>query len=318
MKENTTSRRNILKSSFLFGAGLTTGVTELMAAPAKKAKHNFTYSLNTATIREQKLGLVGEIETAAKAGYDGIEVWVSTVEEYVKKGGSLKDIKKLASDLGIVIEDGMGFSKWIVDDPAERALAMEQNKREMGMLAEIGCKRIAAPPMGATNQPGLDLMKAAERYAALLKLGTEMGVKPQLEVWGFSANLHRFGEALYVASESGEPNAIILPDVYHIYKGGSDFNSLKMINGKCIEMFHMNDYPADPPKATINDSHRVFPGDGVAPLNQILKDLNDKNSPIVLSLELFNKEYWKMPAYDAAKIGLDKMKASVAKAMAAS
>ncbi len=317
MKQNNVSRRDLLRNSLVLGAGAALAVpAEATAKKPGKYKHNFTFCLNTATIREQKLGLIGEIETAAKAGYDGIEVWVSTVEEYVKKGGNLKDVKKRAADLGIVIEDGMGFSKWIVDDEGERTKAMEQNKREMGMLAEIGCKRLAAPPMGATMEPLLDLRKMAERYGALLKLGDEMGVKPQLEVWGFSANLHLFGEALYIASESRHPMPVILPDVYHIYKGGSDFNSLKLINGKHIEMFHMNDYPADPPRATINDSYRVCPGDGIAPLNQILKDLNDKKSPIVLSLELFNKEYWAMDALKAATIGLEKMKQSVAKALA--
>ena len=42
-----------------------------------------------------------------------------------------------------------------------------------------------APPAGATRKPGLDLMKAAERYRALLELGDEMGVVPQIETWGF-------------------------------------------------------------------------------------------------------------------------------------
>ena len=120
---------------------------------------------------------------------------------------------------------------------------------------------------------------------------------------------------MYVAAECGHPRACILPDVYHIYKGGSDFDSLKLINGSSIHMFHMNDYPADPSRETIADKDRIYPGEGVAPLDQILKDLNDKNSPIVLSLELFNKSYWKQDALDVAKTGLRKMKKSVDKAL---
>ena len=81
-------------------------------------------------------------------------------------------------------------------------------------------------------------------------------------------------------------------------------------------MFHMNDYPAKPSREAISDKDRVYPGDGVAPLNQILHDLNDKNSPIVLSLELFNQEYWKQDALIVAKTGLKKMKESVKKALA--
>ena len=83
-----------------------------------------------------------------------------------------------------------------------------------------------------------------------------------------------------------------------------------------MHMFHMNDYPASPDRANIGDADRVYPGDGVAPLDQILKDLNGKNSPIVLSLELFNRDYWKQDALKVAKTGLEKMKASVKKALA--
>lgn len=314
--QHTLSRRKMLhRTTLAFGASMFAGIPMAKSFRPIKVSHNFTFCLNTSTIRDQNLGLPGEIETAAKAGYDGIEIWVRTLEEFIKKGGNLRDIKNKAGDLGISIENAISFPRWIVDDDAVRKEAFDQARKEMDMLAGIGCKRIAAPPIGATDQPGLDLNKAAERYGKLLDLGEEMGVLPQLELWGFSANLHLFGEVLYVAAESGHPKACILPDVYHLYKGGSDFKSLKLINGSSIHMFHMNDYPANPPWETIADKDRVYPGDGVAPLNQILKDLNDKNSPIVLSLELFNQTYWKQDAMTVAKTGLEKMKLSVQKAL---
>jgi 2-keto-myo-inositol isomerase len=305
------SRRNLIKSASLSGIGMVIP-EEIMK---RKPKHNFTFCLNTSTIREQNLGLIGEMEVAAKAGYDSIEIWMNTLQKYVDKGGSLKDVRKRAADLGLKIEDAIGFAKWIVEDPTERAKALEQSKKEMDMLAEIGCPRIAAPPFGATNIPKIDLRIVAERYAKLLEVSDQSGVIPQLEMWGFSTNLHLLGEAMFVAAESGHQNAIVLTDIYHLHKGGSSFNSLKMLNGKGMQMFHVNDYPKTPPRETIVDSDRIFPGDGVAPLTQVFKELNSKNVPIVLSLELFNKEYWKMDALLAAKTGLDKMKASVIKAI---
>ena len=55
---------------------------------------------------------------------------------------------------------------------------------------------------------------------ALLELGDEVGVVPEVELWGGSKTLHRLGEAALVAIESGHKSACILPDVYHLYKGG--------------------------------------------------------------------------------------------------
>jgi sugar phosphate isomerase/epimerase len=74
----------------------------------------------------------------------------------------------------------------------------------------------------------------------------------------------------------------------------------------------MNDYPSDPPREKIADRDRVYPGDGIAPLKQILADLRRLNPEMVLSLEVFNPAYWKTDPLDTAKTGLAKMKSAVA------
>jgi sugar phosphate isomerase/epimerase len=96
--------------------------------------------------------------------------------------------------------------------------------------------------------------------------------------------------------------------VFHLFRGGSGFNCLELVNGKVIEIIHMNDYPASKPAEEQTDSDRVYPGDGAAPLKQILQDLKNMGGTKVLSLELFNKTYWKQDALLVAKTGLQKMK----------
>ena len=275
----------------------------------------FRYGLNASTIRGQKLSLKEEIKITAQAGYNAIELWVDKIHSYVGDGGDLKDIRKQINDSGLTVEGAISFFNWIVNDDDQRAKGFEQAKRDMDVLAQIGGKRIAAPPAGATREAGLDLLKAAERYRALLELGEQTGVIPQLEIWGPSKNLHVLGEAMFVVIESGHPKACMLPDVYHIYRGGSDFNGLKQISANAIRVFHMNDYPAEPPRETIADRDRVYPGDGIAPLTQIIRDLQANDSRAVLSLELFNPTYWKQDPLDVAKTGLAKMKDAVDKAL---
>ncbi|MFK7820259.1 MAG: sugar phosphate isomerase/epimerase family protein [Planctomycetaceae bacterium] len=296
------------------GAGsAATVLTNPVAAAEPQGKAQFTYCFNTSTIRGQKLSLVEEIDIAAKAGYDGIEPWLRKIDAYKESGGSLKDLSKRLKDHGLKVESAIGFAQWIVDDEKQRAKGLEQAKRDMDSLRQIGGLRIAAPPAGATNKAGLNLFAAAERYAKLLELGDKMDVVPQVEVWGFSKNLSRLGETVFVAVESGHPKACVLPDVYHIFKGGSDFEGLNLLSGPTIQVFHMNDYPANPPREQMKDADRVYPGDGVAPVTSILKGLQAKGSPVALSLELFNPTYWTQDALEVAKTGLAKMKAAVAK-----
>ncbi len=121
---------------------------------------------------------------------------------------------------------------------------------------------------------------------------------------------------MFVVIESGHPQACLLPDFYHIYKGGSSFEGLMMLSPQAVQVFHMNDYP-DIPRATIADKDRVFPGDGIAPLPELLRGMRSNGVVPVLSIEIFNREYWeKYDAKTICEIGLTKMKAVTAASLA--
>lgn len=296
-------------------AGATAAAQNKPAAP-KPADEPFGYCLNTGTIRGQRLGIAKEVEIAAKAGYKAIEPWIGSLRDYQKAGGSLKDLRKRIADLGLAVPNGIGFAAWIVDDDARRARGMADLARDMDLVRQIGGTGIAASPAGAGRRPVKDLFAIADRYRKVLELGDKAGVMPLLEIWGSSSTLSRIGQALLVAAESGHPKASVLLDVYHIYKGGSGFAGLKFLGPEAMHVFHVNDYPADPPRATITDAHRIFPGDGVAPLKQIFRTLRGVGFRGWFSLELFNRDYYKRPALEVASAGLAKTRAAVRKALA--
>ncbi len=292
-----------------FSAAAAAGTAAAAPAESRRQPPAFRFSLNTSTIRGQNLPLVEEVEIAARAGYHAIEPWMSELEQYAKGGGSLKDLGKRIRDRGLVVPDVIGFCEWIVDDDERRKKGLENARRAMDLVQQIGGERMAAPPVGATDQSGLDLFKIAQRYRALLEVGDQMGIVAQVEVWGFSKTLNRLGETALVAIECGHPKACVLADVYHLHKGGSGFEGLKLLGPAALQVFHMNDYPADPPRAAITDAHRIYPGDGVAPLKEVLRDLRRLGFRGFLSLELFNRDYWKQDAMQVARTGLEKMRA---------
>jgi 2-keto-myo-inositol isomerase len=310
-------RRSFLSAAAaLSAAGLSSRVSGSAQAvvPASRAASGFRYCLNTSTIRGQELGIEKEVDIAIAAGYDGIEPWIPTLRQFVEKGGSLSDLRQRIADGGLTVDSAIGFAQWIVDDESRRREALDEARRDMDMLRQIGGTRIAAPPVGAhsAESPKVDLFAAAERFRALQDLGDQAGIIPQLEVWGFSKNLSRIGEVMLVAAESGHPKSCLLLDVYHIFKGGSDFNGLSLFSDDALQVFHINDYPDNPARAELNDSHRVYPGDGIAPLPRILAQLGTAGRSITLSLELFNRDYWKQDALEVARTGLTRMKAAVA------
>lgn len=280
------------------------------------APRPFRLCLNTSTIRGQRLPLSEIVEIAAAAGYEAIEPWVDELDRCEAEGGSLAEIGARLRDLGITVESAIGFFDWIGDDPAARAAGLAEARRSMEAVRRLGGLRIAAPAFGAhePGSPKIDLLAAADRYRTLLELGAEIGVVPMVEVWGFSANLSRLGEGLCVAAESGRPDASLLADVYHLYKGGSPIDSLRVARGAAIGVFHVNDYPAIAPEA-ITDADRVYPGDGIAPLPEILRLLHEIGFRGALSLELFSEALWAQDPLLVARTGREKLEAQIRHAL---
>ena len=90
MKQPLNRREMLGVGVVALGAAMEIGVMTSVAGAPKAG--GFRFCLNTSTIMGQKLGLVEEIEIAAKAGYVAIEPWINEIEKYVEGGGSLKDL----------------------------------------------------------------------------------------------------------------------------------------------------------------------------------------------------------------------------------
>ena len=316
----TTTSQLTRREMFSMGGGLAAGLalaslaeTPVVAAQALPNVAGTTktrrFALNTGTIRGYDLSIEEEISVTARAGYDGIEIWNMRLEKYINEGKSLADLKKRIDDSGLKVENAIGFASWIVDDDAARARGLEQMKREMGWLAQIGCPRIAAPASGATGRRIDDIQACGERYRTILELGDREGVTPILEQWGGSATLQKLADVAAIAMLAVHPKAALPLDTYHHYKGGNDYISIGLLNGRAMPVFHVNDYPADPPRETIADKDRVFPGDGVCPFDVLIPVLDAIGFDGVLSLELFNQDYVRsFTPLELAKTGLEKMR----------
>ena len=237
-----------IASATVLGPTLTSTVTAAPSDTPPIARNNkVKFCLNTSTIHGEVIPIVDQIAIAQKAGYDAMEPWLRDIDKYTSQGGTLSDLKKRIADAGLTIESSIAFANWIVDDDSARKKGLEQARKEMDIVTAIGGIRIAAPPAGATDGPPLNLDRAAERYHALLEVGRAAGCTPQLEVWGFSKNLSKLAEVLYVAAAAQHPDACVLPDIYHLYKGGSEVSrsiALVRATDPCLPHERLPRYPS--------------------------------------------------------------------------
>ena len=316
----TLSRREVVRSAAAFGAALVSSNPGEAQAPrpagarTRPADEPFGYCLNTSTIRGNNLDMVRTVTAAAGAGFHAIEPWIAEIDRYTSNGGALEDLGKRIADAGLTVEGAIAFNAFLDDDDARRAAAMEKLKLDMDKVARIGGRRIAVPP--GNNRSAVSLDNAAKYYREALEMGEKMGVQPLLELWGTHPVLGPLSHGIYVTVAAGRADASLLLDVFHLYKSGTPFTGLKQINGAFLHVVHFNDYPQAADPSALNDANRIYPGDGVAPLRQILRDLHDGGFRGCLSLELFNRDYWTRSADENLKTAMEKIRATVRSAMA--
>jgi sugar phosphate isomerase/epimerase len=267
----------------------------------------FGYCLNTSTIRSEGASVLDAIDTAARAGYDGIEPWVRELDAWVQAGGTLQQVRERAESRGLQIVNLIAFPEWSVPEKDRRAKGLEEARRCLEMAQALGCPFLAAPPFGIHDRQ-VDLFAVAQRFGELVDLAAEYKVVPLLEYWGVARTLGTTGEALLVAAECGRPGVQLLADVFHMYKGSGHYFGFEHFGAGRLGLLHANDYPESPGRDSIADADRVYPGDGVAPWGQIATALDRIGYQGMLSLELFNQEYWDRGPEVVAREGLEKLR----------
>jgi len=280
------TRRDFLGTSILAMGGLA-----LAGFHSGKVKQSvpFRISLNVSTIRTYRLPVDQQIEVCGKAGFDGIELWMSDIQAYMDSGGSLTDLAAKLKDNRLILENIIGFAPWAVDDQNRRDAGLRQMQREMEITAALGGKYIAAP-MSGVNRLDSSLDDYAQRFLRVIEAGKAPGITPLLELWGSGA-LSKLADAAHIAIATGHPDANLLLDFYHLYRGGNSFDSLNMINVAKLPVIHINDYPSAPPREQLNDRDRVYPGDGICPFATLIPLLYLGGFRGAFSVELFNEEY---------------------------
>jgi len=311
---NSKNRRSFFKTTAQAGLSLAIGslipsstamAEEVIFTPAKRYQKGVSpwpICLDTATIKPASL--IQKIEIAAKAGYDAIEPWDGELEAYEKSGGNLKELGKKIKDLGLFVPSVIGLWNALPPTQEKFEASLPDTKRRMRMAADIGASHIQTIPN--TVGDNYDHNWVASRYRDIIEIGLkEYNIQPALVFVKFFP-INKLGQAMGIAYDTDHPKAQVIPDVYHMYISDGGFENLKNIPGDMIAIFQFNDAPKNSDKSKLADKHRVYPGDGILPLPQILKDLKSTGFKGCISLELYNEEYHKQDLLQVAKTGLAK------------
>lgn len=310
-------RRDFLRTVGLATAATaaTTSVTTAAAVekPYQDGTSPFPLCMNTSTIRPTPIE--EKIDACGKAGYDALELWTQDLEQYRDAGKDVADLKKRIEDHGMFVIDTIGLWDGMPVEEAAFQKQMDVNKRRMELAARAGSRHIAVLPL--PDREHFDLKRTAARYRQILEVGlNEIGIHPAMEFVSVFKGITRMGQVAQIAIDADHPKAIIIPDTFHLHNGGSGFSGIRHIQGDFIATFHWNDVKAEPAPGSMRDSDRIYPGEGILPLEQALRDLVAIGYRGPLSLELFRREHWEMDPNVVARDGLKSMRDQVERALA--
>ncbi|MEW4487919.1 sugar phosphate isomerase/epimerase [Thalassoglobus sp. JC818] len=263
----------------------------------------FRYSLNSSTIKPTPI--LEKIRVASEAGYDGIELWHADIDLHLEAGGTLAEIRQAVDDHGLAVPTTVMLKGWCEPDGPADQEGIAECRRRMEQAVAVGAPHsVAGPP-----HFDVDFSLAAERYHRLLEIGLEMGVRPSMEYLGFAQEVNSIATALRIMNESKHPEATIVLDPFHDFRGGAGHDDIAQLRPEQIAVCHFDDAPASPPAGEQRDPDRVMPGEGVIDLKKFIALLRQIGYSGFISLELFREDLWAADPLSVAKSGLKAMKA---------
>ncbi|KYZ76598.1 isomerase [Anaerosporomusa subterranea] len=257
------------------------------------------------TMKRSTLAL--DLELADRHGYDLIEIRLDKLKQYLSE----HDIGELAAFFDDHYLKPYTFNALEFITFRDKA-GYSQIKSDLDLLCtagkKVGCDTIIVVPTFDIVDKTIreirresisvlnDLADTAERHD--IRLAYEFVGYPNCSV-------NTFGQCYEIIHELNRDSVGLVLDCFHFHVMNSRWEDLEQADAKKIFVLHVDD-SEDLPPGILRDQHRLWPGDGVVPLDRILRILRKNGYDGAASVELFRPEYWNWDVEQAIRVGKEK------------
>ena len=243
-----------------------------------------------------------DITVASAAGFKALEIWAAKVDAYLEKR-SVEQLKALFDNAGLQ-PVSINSIEFITFRPADEYEQIKARCRDLCALGQsLGCDRIVVVPSPTPEGATWDdvRVESVRVLRGLSDIAYEYDAKLAFEFLGFGwCSVRTLAQCWEIVNETQRGNVGLVIDTCHFYAGGSELGSIARVDPKKILIFHINDVEGRSLE-TIEDAHRLLPGEGVIPLDDILIRLKHIGFDGLCSVELFRPEYWERDPVELAK-----------------
>jgi len=178
--------------------------------------------------------------------------------------------------------------------------SLDAFRRRCEQCAALGLTNIYSPTGTTAKFTADDYKIGAENMRNAGEAARQFGMTAMVEAVRASTFISTLPTLLAVTRAAAHPNLKPLLDFYHFWSGNNRLEDLDLIRPGEIGHVHFQDVP-DMPRELLDNNTRFIPGDGISPLNTMLRKLVEKGYRGSLSVELFLARLREGDPYDAAR-----------------
>jgi len=276
---------------------LLTPVAVMAATRAVSVAGKMTLAIHQNT--SSAAGYRKSLEGWAKAGIKNVELTNNLLDEFLKSD-SLPAAKRVLTDLGLTpVSSACGvFGLW--EPNPKRAAQLDAFKKRCEQFASLGLTKIYSPTPTTEKFTEEDYKRGVANMRENGDIAKQFGLIVMAEAVRTSTFIGTLPTMLKMMREAAHANVAPLLDFYHFWSGLNKLEDLDLIRQGEIGHVHFQDVP-DMPRELLDNTTRIIPGDGVAPLNRMLRTLSDKGYSGPLSVELFLPKFQQGDPYEVAR-----------------
>ena len=251
----------------------------------------YRIGLNLVTLRDGTSGeaLPANLDRARRAGYQGVGLWVSTIEQWLASGNTIGQLVEAVHGRGLEVHE-LCFVP-VLDEAG--------SVTDQGRVFEWAAELEAGAVICIYGKPDNPLKTAARDWAAFVGKIEQAGVPAAFEFIGSWPQYNSPLAAWHVIQEGPELGTMVL-DTFHFWRGGGNLSQIDSVPSGRISLVHLNDVN-DVPRASAVDADRTYPGEGVMPLKDILARLFGNGFAGPLSVEIFGQAQQQEPDQVSAR-----------------
>lgn len=257
-------------------------------------------ALNGATT--MKADLMTDIRAANAAGFDCLEIWASKLRDFLKSH-TTAELKSLFAEHAIEPYSINSIERVTFRNSEGHKALLVECEELCRIASEISCPYIVVVP-GLMPESASRECVIEESVRVLTELGAVAESHNVALAFEFLGQPDCSVQTLELADEIvrrvARENVGLVIDSFHFYAGGSTIESINELDAERLFIFHIND-AEDRPRDELEDRHRLLPGLGILPLEEIIKALRRIGYDRVTSVEIFRPEYWELPPAELAR-----------------